>query len=493
MEKEYKKEIEKNLYNTLDNGYIPELGTHKKGKVREIHFTSEKIGTPIVMVASDRVSSFDYVLSRRIPFKGQILNKFNEWAFENTKDIIPNAAVKSPHPNVVVQKYYENIMVECVVRGYLWGSLAGEYESGTRNIYGIELPEGLLRYEKISEPLFTPTTKADDHDAPMTYEEVEDKLGKVLAKKVKDTSIALYKRGEELALESGLIFIDTKFEFGLDEKGDMYLIDEANTPDSSRYCTVEEYKKFEEIKNQSGDYKNVSELLRENPSLKIKELSKQFVRDVLTEKGFSYGSEGEPPALTDEDVIEVSYRYISLYEKLTGNKFEFPSNDVKQELLYGLKREGHIEGGVVVIIAGSDSDREHIGTIEQELEKYNIPVIVRICSAHKQPSTCEAIINKYNQSVEPLVYISIAGGTDALSGVVSFHSVHPVISCPPDKKKFDSCIQNPSGSSNSLILRPANVARHVAKILGNNRTELHEKVLENNKQKISNLEEADGL
>ena len=493
MEKKYKEEIKKNLYNTLDNGYIPELGTHKKGKVREIHFTSDEIGAPIVMVASDRVSSFDRVLNRRIPFKGQILNKFNEWAFEKTEDIIPNAAVESPHPNVVVQKYYKNIMVECVVRGYLWGSLAGEYENGIRNIYGIEMPEGLLRYEKISEPLFTPTTKADDHDAPMTYEEVEKKLGKVLANKVRDTSIALYKRGAELALEKGLIFIDTKFEFGLDKKGEIYLIDEANTPDSSRYCTVEEYQKFEEIKSQSGNYKDVSDLLKDNPLLKIKELSKQFVRDVLIEKGFSYGSEGEPPTLTDEDVIEVSYRYISLYEKLTGNEFEFPGGDVKQELLYGLKRSGYIKGGVVVIIAGSDSDREHIETIKQELDQYSIPAIVRICSAHKQPSTCEAIINKYNQSIEPLVYVSIAGGTDALSGVVSFHSVHPVISCPPNKKKFDSCIQNPSGSSNSLILRPANVARHVAKILGQNRTDLYEKLLENNKKKISNLEEADGL
>ena len=188
MEKKYKEEIKKNLYNTLDNGYIPELGAHKKGKVREIHFTSDEIGAPIVMVASDRVSSFDRVLNRRIPFKGQILNKFNEWAFEKTEDIIPNAAMESPHPNVVVQKYYKNIMVECVVRGYLWGSLAEEYENGIRNIYGIEMPEGLLRYEKISEPLFTPTTKADDHDAPMTYEEVEKKLGKVLANKVRDTS-----------------------------------------------------------------------------------------------------------------------------------------------------------------------------------------------------------------------------------------------------------------------------------------------------------------
>ncbi|MFC2135625.1 phosphoribosylaminoimidazolesuccinocarboxamide synthase, partial [Bacteroidota bacterium] len=417
----------------------------------------------------------------------------NIWmrAFENTKDIVPNAAVKSPHPNVVIQKYCKNVMIECVVRGYLWGSLAGEYEKGTRDIYGIKMPEGMLRYQKLIEPIFTPTTKADDHDAPMTFEEVEKHLGKELAKKVKDLSIALYNRGAELAEKRGLIFIDTKYEFGLDEKGNIFLIDEANTPDSSRYCSAEEYKKFAEIKTEASKYENVTKLLNDNPKLKIKEMSKQFVRDVLIEKGFSYGSTGAPPALLDEDVIEVSYRYISLYEKLTGNKFEFPNYDVKQELLYSLKSEGYIKGGVAVIIAGSDSDMPHIQNIKEELDKYDIPSIVRICSAHKQPARCEEIINKYNQSVEPIVFVSIAGGTDALSGVVSFHSVHPVISCPPNKEEYESCIKNPPGSSNSLILRPANVARHVAKILGHGWSELQGKILDNNRKKIEKLEQAD--
>lgn len=492
-ETKYKEIIKANLHNTLNSGYVPELGTHKSGKVRDIHFTSLEVGKPIVMVASDRVSSFDFVLDRRIPFKGMVLNQFNEWAFENSKDIITNASMESPHPNIVVQKYYKNIMVECVVRGFVWGSMAGEYESGKRKMYGETIPDGLLRYEKLEEPLFTPTTKADDHDAPMTYQEVEVKLGKEMTAKVKSIAIKLFQRASELAEEQGLIFIDTKYEFGLDEQNNLYLIDEANTPDSSRYCSVKEYEKFEEIKKamQPGEYKDVSDLLKNKPELKIKESSKQFVRDVLISKGFSYGSEGGPPSLSDDDVIEVSYRYIDLYERLTGNEFVFPSGDVKQGMLSGLKKESYIKGGLAVIMAGSDSDLPHMEMIRTELSKYNIASEFRICSAHKQGAACEEIIEKYNQSIEPIVFVTVAGGTDALSGVVSYHSIHPVISCPPDKNNHLSCVQNPPGSSNSLILRPANVAKHIAKIFGHHVPEIQKKIIKNNQKKIDALASAD--
>ena len=492
-ENTYKNKIKENLYNTLESGFIPELGNHKSGKVRDIHFTSNKIGKPIIMVASDRVSAFDFILSRRIPFKGKVLNLINEWAFENSKDIIKNASEKSPHPNVIIQKYYKNIMIECVVRGYVWGSLAGEYEDGKREICGIKLDEGLLRYQKLEDPLFTPTTKADEHDEPMTFDEVRKKLGDKTANKVKEVALKLYKRGAELAAGSGLIFIDTKYEFGLDDDGELYLIDEANTADSSRYCSIEEYEKFEKIKKEmeQGSHNNVSDLLKKKPELKIKELSKQFVRDVLTEKGFSYGSTGKIPELSDEDVIEVSYRYIRLYETLTGKEFIFSEGNVKSDLIYSLRKEGYIKGGLVVIMAGSDSDMPHIEKIQKELEKYDIPSDVRICSAHKQPGRCEEVIKKYNSSLEPIVIIAIAGGTDALSGVASFHSVHPVISCPPNPDEFMSCIRNPPGSSNSLILRPANAARHCAQILGYHDNKVKNILLESNVKKIKKLEEAD--
>ncbi len=495
-EQKYKKIIKENLDNTLFSGYIPELGTHKSGKVREVHFTSPKVGKPIVMVASDRISCFDHVLSRQIPFKGLTLNLFAQWAFDNTTDIVPNAVIRSPHGNVIVQKKMNKIAFEFVVRGYVWGSMAADYEDGKREFCGIKLSDSLLRYQKLREPLFTPATKAEDgdHDVNVSFEYMADKLGKKLATQLRDISIRLFKRASKLAEQKGFIFIDTKYEFGIDEKGKINLIDEANTPDSSRYCTIEEYNKYTGIKKEmdTGRYKDVTELLKKKPQLKIKELSKQFVRDVLVEKGYgAYGSTEKPPELEDKDVIEVAYRYISLYESLTGNKFNFPQSDVSTDMIQKLRKEGYIKGGLVVIIAGSDSDMPHLKKIQEELNKYGLASVIRICSAHKQPRRCEEIINKYNQSEEPVVFISVAGGTDALSGVVSFHSVHPVISCPPDADDCFSCLENPPGSSNSLILRPANAARHAAQILGLSNEKIQKAIKKKNKEKIEKLEKAD--
>ncbi len=493
-EEVYKRIIRDNLDNVIDSGYIPELGIHKAGKVRDVHFISKETGKPIVMIASDRISVFDCILNKRIPFKGQVLNLLNRWAFDHLKEIIPNASLDSPHPNVIVQKYYKNIMIECVVRGFVWGSLAQNYEDGKREICGIKLPEGLLRYRRLNEPIFTPATKSESgHDENIAFETVEKILGGAIAEKVKDASIKLYKKGVEIALNNGLLFIDTKYEFGLDEEGNLYLIDEANTPDSSRYCTVEEYKKFKFIEDEmrTGRHKNVSELLKLKPELKIEELSKQFVRDVIIEKGFGYSSTGEVPKLTDDDVVEISYRYIKLYELLTGKEFEFPKSNVRFDLLDKLKKEDYIKGEIVVIIAGSDSDMPHIQEIKKELDSYGIRSEIRICSAHKQPAKCEEIIYKYNQSLEPVVFVCVAGGTDALSGVVSFHSVNPVISCPPNKEEYHSCITNPLGSSNSLIIRPANVAKHIAQIFRQYNLELQKILRENNQNKIKKLEQAD--
>ena len=494
QEKEYKEIIKQNLSNTLTSGFIPELGIHKSGKVRDVHFTSEKLGKPIVMVASDRISCFDNILSRQIPFKGRVLNLFTKWAFENTKDIVNNAMVKSPYENVVVQKRMDKIPFEFVVRGFVWGSMAADYEDGKREFCGINMPDNLLRYQKLSEPFFTPATKAEDgdHDINVSFEYMAKKLGTALAAQLRNAAIGLFKRGSELAKERGFIFIDTKYEFGLDENRNIHLIDEANTPDSSRYCTIKEYEKYKLIEKEmsSGRYKTVSELLEAKPQLKISELSKQFARDVLVAKGFSYGSSGKVPDLSDEDVAEVAYRYISLYENLTGRKFTFPSGNIKEDMLYNLKKEGYIKGGIVIIMAGSDSDMPHIEKIREELKRYDIPSQVKICSAHKQPARCEEIVNRYNDSIEPVVFVTIAGGTDALSGVVSYHSIHPVISCPPDKNEYSSCVTNPPGSSNSLILKPANVARHIASILGHSNEEFKKAILKKNAEKIKKLEDA---
>lgn len=341
---EYRLRLHDYLQQTLDDSVVPELGVVKKGKVRDIYMSEKNV----FMISSDRVSAFDYVLENLIPFKGQILNMISCWAFKQTEDIINNALVlndntkymnNSINSNVIIQKKLQPIMVECIVRGYLWGSMAGLYEQGERIICGMKVPDGLLKFQKFDHPLFTPTTKAPEgaHDENITFEEMVKIVGKRdLAEKLKDISVKLYERGAKLAREKGLILIDTKYEFGLDpETGDVLVMDEVNTPDSSRICEVKEWEeKYNKIADlmKNGKYKNSSDVLANNPSLKIKEFSKQYVRDVLLEQGF-LPDQNTPPKLTDEQVIIclqfyflsfVCYIILSIYCILFSTSFPSP-------------------------------------------------------------------------------------------------------------------------------------------------------------------------
>merc|ERR1719183_1484049 len=214
-EQAMKAQIREHLALTLPECLIPELGEQKKGKVRDIYFSGENV----VMMTNDRVSAFDFILPNLIPFKGAVLNGISEYMFNKTKDIVPNALVSNVDPSVVVQKKMKNLNVELIVRGYLWGSMAAAYEKGDRTFCGLSVPDGLNRFQKFETPLFTPTTKAEvGHDENMTMEEVEKLLGKDLAHQARDAALKLYARGSELMRARGLILIDTKYEFGLDEK-----------------------------------------------------------------------------------------------------------------------------------------------------------------------------------------------------------------------------------------------------------------------------------
>merc|ERR1711937_1046668 len=205
----------------------------------DIYFAGENV----VMVTNDRVSAFDFILPNLIPFKGEVLNGISEYTMNATKDIMPNALVENVDGNVVVQKKMKNLMVEFIVRGYLWGSMAAAYEKGDREFCGLKVPEGLIRFKKFDEPLYTPTTKAEvGHDENMTEEEVEKFVGKDMAKQAKDAALRMFARGQELMKSRGLILIDTKYEFGLDENGKLHVIDEVNTPDSSRMCEITEWE-----------------------------------------------------------------------------------------------------------------------------------------------------------------------------------------------------------------------------------------------------------
>merc|ERR1719159_263538 len=477
---------------TLAECFIPEFGEQKKGKVRDIYFS----GDNVVMVTNDRVSAFDYILPNLIPFKGQVLNMLSEWTMNQTHDVIPNALVENVDPSVVVQKKMTNLNVEFIVRGYLWGSMAAAYEKGDRDFCGLKIAEGLNRYQKLAEPLYTPTTKAEvGHDENMTEAEVEQLIGKDMAKQAKDMALKLFQRGTEIMRRRGLILIDTKYEFGLDAQGKLHVIDEVNTPDSSRLVDIKEWEtKYPQIAEgmKAGTYKNVTELLKAQPQLKIVEQSKQYVRDALLGMGFDPTTAKTAPTLTEEQVVEGAYRYINICERITGEAFKFPETMIEpsKRILLNLSRAGVIRGCTAVIMAGSDSDMPHLETLAKELGKFKVPSQIRICSAHKQPAQLQAVLENYNKSIEPVMIIGCAGGTDALSGTASYLSRHPVVSCPPDGMN-QSCLTNPPGSSNAFIVKPSNVARFAAQMFAHACPDVAAALEASTQEKIRKLEAAD--
>lgn len=273
------------------------------GKVRDVYNIDDRL---LVMHASDRISAFDVILPRTIPYKGQVLNQIAAYFLESTKDIVPNWVVSVPDPNVTIGLKCETYPVEMVVRGYLAGHAAREYKAGRRKICGVELPEGLNENDKLPHPIITPTTKAHEgHDEDISREDIIKKglVSEAEYTQLEKYTLALYARGQEMASEKGLILVDTKYEFGKIE-GKIYLIDEIHTPDSSRYFYADGYQQRQERGEEQ------------------KQLSKEFVRKWLIENGFQ-GKEGQSvPEMSDEKCTEISERYIELFEHITGNKFK---------------------------------------------------------------------------------------------------------------------------------------------------------------------------
>lgn len=278
-----------------------------KGKVRDVYTIADDY---LVMVASDRISAFDVVLPRPIPFKGQVLNQIAAKFLAATKDIIPNWVITVPDPNVTIGHKCEPFKVEMVIRGYLAGHLWRTYREGKRGLCGITLPEGLKENDKLPEPVITPTTKADmGHDEDISREDIiaQGIVSENDYVQLESFAQALYRRGTEMARERGLILVDTKYEFGT-KNGEIYLMDEIHTPDSSRYFYAEGYA---ERQAKGGPQR---------------QLSKEFVREWLMDNGFQ-GKDGQVvPEMTDDIVQSISDRYIELYEHITGEKFQYPAN-----------------------------------------------------------------------------------------------------------------------------------------------------------------------
>jgi phosphoribosylaminoimidazole-succinocarboxamide synthase len=292
--------------NTINetNFKFPDQKSVYKGKVREVYNINDKL---LVMIASDRLSAFDVVLPRQIPFKGQILNQIATKMMNDTSDIVPNWLLANPDENVAIGHLCEPFKVEMVIRGYMSGHAAREYKLGKRVLCGVEMTEGLQENDKFPSPIITPSTKAanGDHDEDITREAIL--ANEVVSEEdyivLEDYTRKLFQRGTEIAAKRGLILVDTKYEFGKTNDGKIVLIDEIHTPDSSRYFYADGYQE------------------RQNKGEPQKQLSKEFVRQWLIENGFQ-GKDGEQiPEMSDEKIIEISNRYIELYEQITGEAF----------------------------------------------------------------------------------------------------------------------------------------------------------------------------
>ena len=286
------------------------------GKVRDVHNINNE---SLVMIATDRLSAFDVVLPRGIPYKGQILNQIASKMLNATSHIIPNWLENTPDPNVSIGAICEPFKIEMVIRGYLSGHAARLYSEGIRSICGVDMPEGMIENDKFPTPIITPTTKAagGNHDEDISKSDI---LKKNIIKeedylKLEDYTLKLYNEGSKIACDQGLILVDTKYEFGKNNKGEIILIDEIHTPDSSRYFYLDSYKELQFSKSPQ------------------KQLSKEFVRQWLISKGFQ-GTKGQViPEMNDLYIKGVSERYIELYEKITGSTFvKADISDIKNRI-----------------------------------------------------------------------------------------------------------------------------------------------------------------
>jgi len=304
------------MRSTLEHSQFnfPGQTTAYHGKVRDMYAIGSNL---MVAVVSDRISAFDVILPKGIPHKGQVLNGIASYFLDAVSDIIPTWKLDTPHPNITIGHACEPIRIEMVIRGYLTGHAHRTYASGKRVLCGVSMPEGLREHDPFPEPIITPATKAEEgHDEDISKEDILKRgiVSEALYTQLENTTRALFQRGTEMAAERGLILVDTKYEFGL-YKGDLMLIDEIHTPDSSRYFIADGYE------------------TRQNEGIQQQQLSKEFVREWLMENGFMGLENQTMPNLTDAFVQTVSQRYIALYEKVMafeGDTSDDPVADVNR-------------------------------------------------------------------------------------------------------------------------------------------------------------------
>ncbi|MBU0979109.1 MAG: phosphoribosylaminoimidazolesuccinocarboxamide synthase [Patescibacteria group bacterium] len=426
------------------------FGRKMNGKVRDYYEHDGKL----ILITTDRISAFDRVLGT-IAHKGQVLNQLASFWFEQVKDIVPHHLISTPDPNVSLVKKCSSLPIEMVVRGYMTGStitsIWHNYQKGERMIYGLKFPGGMKKNQALPKPIITPTTRGTGvggHDEKISKAEIIKRniITKDIYEQMETVALAIFERGRQICLKSGLILVDTKYEFGLDH-GQLTLIDEVHTPDSSRFWMVGTYPE------------------RLEKGLEPENFDKEFFRLWYAKKG--YQGDGTAPVMPQSFRDQVSRRYLDLYQMITGQALEITpgniSSRIKQNLQPLLDE--------VVILAGSLKDEPFIKKIHQALTDLKLKASIYYASAHKQPLEVLAVMKRYQQLNKKYVFITVAGRSNALSGFVAANSNFPVLACPPLTDKLDylvnihSSLQMPSGVPVMTVIDPGNVALAAKRIL----------------------------
>ena len=428
----------------LTNLITTQLEKVHSGKVRESFRVDDK---QRLIVATDRISAFDSVLKTAIPGKGAVLNSLAAFWFEQTRDIVPNHFIRLIDPNISLVREAQPIKVEMIVRGYLTGSAWRGYQKGKRQVSGVPIPEGMKKNQPFPEPIITLTTK-EESDREISAEDLikEGWVEEKIYRKMAEVSLKLFKRGSEFLAEKGIILVDTKYEFGLID-GELVLIDEIHTPDSSRFWSREDYEKHPESAEQ---------------------LDKEYVRSYLlnNKKDGRY-----PDELPEEVVRETTRRYREIYRMITGQELPDIEEDVQTRVYQNLLKAGLIKPGFVVFIMGSPADEAHARKMQKEIEAYGIFSELRVVSAHKNGERLPEVLKDYNLSIEPGAVIAIAGRSNGLGGALAANLTIPVINCPPFADKTDlmvninSSLMMPSRTPAATVVDPKNAAQFALRSL----------------------------
>ncbi|MEA3392941.1 MAG: phosphoribosylaminoimidazolesuccinocarboxamide synthase [Candidatus Marinimicrobia bacterium] len=425
--------------NPMNEISSPQIKKIHTGKVRDSFRVDAKRR---LIVATDRLSSFDFVLNTRIPGKGAVLNSLAAWWFEQTRDIVDNHLIKAIGTNASLVHEAEPVKIEMIVRGYITGSAWRKYQKGLRDVSGVPIPDGMKKNDAFATPILTPTTK-EDSDREISREQLlkEGWTSEDIYSQMEKYAVKLFDRGSKLLKERGIILVDTKYEFGIRD-GKVILIDEIHTPDSSRFWSAEDYEK--------------------NPDT-VEQLDKEFVRNYLMKNK----KDGEYPMdLPKEIVAETMRRYEGIYQMITGKDILHVRRP-EHYLAACLEDEGLMKDGFVAIVMGSESDMPHAKKMKDIIEKYDVTCDLRIMSAHKNGEAILGLTKEYNHAIEPVAVIAVAGRSNGLGGALAANLSCPVISCPPFADKVDmmvninSSLMMPSNTPAATVIDPKNAA-HLA-------------------------------